>query len=59
MRHDEDEPCAWMDHVLGFANGLPGDAEALGHSGVWDLASSRQDWDTPNGQYLAVSLGDL
>lgn len=56
MRDDEDEPCAWMDHILDFADGMPGEAEALGHSGAWDSIFDREDWQMPGENYPAVSL---
>jgi hypothetical protein len=56
MRQEDDDNCPWMDHVIGFANGMPGEAQALGHYGGWDSLYNGATWWMPDGQYPAVSL---
>jgi hypothetical protein len=53
---DQDEPCAWVGHVIELLNGSPEEAAALGHSGAWDIAFTHEDWRIPNGHYPAVSM---
>ena len=49
MREDDTEPCAWMDHVEGFIYETPGEAAALGHTGVWDCVVPPHEWEMPSG----------
>lgn len=53
MREDEEDPCAWMDHVMDIAeavaDGRLGEAERLGHTGFWDLVLARYEWPKPFG----------
>jgi len=55
MREDQNEPCAWMEHVNSFIYGEVGEGEALGHSGAWDVVLTDFD-EWALGTYPAVCL---